>query len=512
MNIRDAMRRAAGFNRDKPAIIAGDYRLTFGEAWERGTRLANALLDAGLKPGDACGSLEDNTVEAVDFFLGCAIAGVIRVPLYARNARSSHLSMLDHTDCKAIVVAEHYADQVEGMENEIDTLDQVIVRSAAGYEDWLAGFSSEDPNPEIDENELYVIRHTGGTTGHPKGVPFTHKAWLDIGRNWFYTMPPVGEGDVCMHIAPISHASGYQFVPVWLSGGCNLVVEKYAAAPVVDQMVTEKVSYVFMAPTMVGDVMNVPGVEMQDWSSMKVLLIGAAPITEANVRKAYDIWGDSICSLYGQSEGVPVTISMANEWVRDDIPGSTPMRSVGRIHPFCDVKIADPDTHALMPMGEEGEICFKNDGQLTGYWRNESATEKTVYDGWVHTGDIGYVDQNGYLYMCDRKDDMILSGGYNIWPTELENVIATHPGVQEVVVIGVPNERFGESPYALIMEKEAGAVKKEDIIDMCATELGSYKKPSDVEIGLNPLPRTPVGKVSRKMIREPYWEGLGRRK
>ena len=241
-------------------------------------------------------------------------------------------------------------------------------------------------------------------------------------------------------------------------------------------------------------------------------VIGAAPITEANVRKAYDIWGDSICSLYGQSEGVPVTISMAKDWVRDDVPGSTPMRSVGRVHPFCDVKIADPETHANMPMGEEGEICFKNDGQLTGYWRNEEATNKTIYDGWVHTGDIGYIDINGYLYMCDRKDDMILSGGYNIWPTELENVIATHPGVQEVVVIGVPNERFGESPYALIMEKEEGAVNKDDIMDMCAKELGSYKKPSDVEIGLNPLPRTPVGKVSRKMIRAPYWEGMGRRK
>jgi len=512
MNIRDAMRRAAGFYRDQPAIIAGETRLTFGEAWERGTRLANALLDAGLKPGDACGSLEDNTVEAVDFFLGCAIAGVIRVPLYARNARTSHQAMLNHTDCKAVMVAEHYADQIEGMENEIDTLDTIIVRSAAGYNDWLAGFSAEDPNPEINDDDLYVIRHTGGTTGHPKGVPFTHKAWLDIGRNWFYTMPPVEEGDVCMHIAPISHASGYQFVPVWLSGGCNLVVEKYSAAPIVEQMVDDKVGYVFMAPTMVGDVMNVPGVEKKDWSAMKVLLIGAAPITEANVRKAYDIWGESICSLYGQSEGVPVTISMAKDWVRDDVPGSTPMRSVGRVHPFCDVKIADPETHEIMATGEEGEICFKNDGQLTGYWRNDDASSKTIYDGWVHTGDIGYIDINGYLYMCDRKDDMILSGGYNIWPTELENVIATHPGVQEVVVIGVPNERFGESPYALIMEKSEGAVNKDDIMEMCAKELGSYKKPSDVEIGLNPLPRTPVGKVSRKMIRAPYWEGMGRRK
>lgn len=512
MNIRDGMRRAAQFYRDDLAIIAGDSRLTFAESWERGLRMANALIDAGLKPGDSCASLEDNTLQAVDFFLGAAIAGVVRVPLYARNATSSHFSMMRNTDCKVCVADKHYLDQIEGAVDEIDSLKTILVRDKETYEEWLAGFPADDPNPEVSADDMYVIRHTGGTTGEPKGVPFTHKAWSDIGRNWFFTMPPVEVGDVCMHIAPISHASGYQFVPVWLQGGCNLVVEKYAAEPVVEQMVNDKVSYVFMAPTMVNDVMNVAGIENKDWSALKVLLIGAAPITEASVRKAHSIFGDAICSLYGQSEGVPVTISMAKDWVRDDIEGSNPLRSVGRVHPYCDVKIADEETGEIMPTGEEGEICFRNDGQLVGYWRNEKASIKTVKDGWVHTGDIGYLDENGYLYMCDRKDDMILSGGYNIWPTELENVIATHPGVQECVVIGIPDDRFGESPMALIMEKEEGAVKAEDIIEMCAKELGSYKKPSKVEISLDMLPRTPVGKVSRKMIRAPYWEALGRRK
>lgn len=511
MNIRDAMRRSALYHRDQLAIIAGDARLTYAEAWERGLRMANLLISFGIKPGDKVGSLEDNTLQAVDFFLGAAILNVTRVPLYARNAKTAHAHMLDHTDCKALVVDEHYLDQVDGLDKELDQLDNIIVRQKGDYEGWLASFPADDPNPEINDDDGYVIRHTGGTTGKPKGVNFTHQAWLDIGRNWFFTMPTVEVGDVCMHIAPISHASGYQFVPVWLMGGVNLVVEKYESNAVVEQMVKEGVGYVFTAPTMVLDLLQVKDIEKKDWSKLKVLLIGAAPITETAVRRAYDVWGDAMCQLYGQTEAVPATMTMAKEWVCE-VEGSQPLRSLGKIHPFCEVEIRDPDTLEKLPFGEEGEIALKVAGQMTGYWKNEESTKKTLIDGWVFTGDVGFTDENGYLYMRDRKDDMILSGGYNIWPTELENVLATHPEVIEVVAFGVPHERFGESPYAIVMVKDPEIVDEQELIDMCAKELGSYKKPIKVEIQTTSLPRTPVGKVSRKMIREPYWEGLGRKK
>lgn len=511
MNIRDMMRRSATFHRDRLAIIAGEHRLTYAQAWERGLRMANLLLSLGLKPGDRVGSLEDNTLEAVDFFLGAAIANLVRVPLYARNARSSHASMLEQTQCKAVVVAEKYADQLEGMTDELPELQHMLVRQHSGYEQWLASFPATDPNVPVNDDDLYVIRHTGGTTGKPKGVPFTHKAWLDIGRNWFFTMPPVEPGDVCMHIAPISHASGYQFVPIWLMGGVNLVVEKYEPVAVTQQMVRERVAYVFVAPTMARDILAVPGVKDMDWSAMKVILIGAAPITETDVRRAHEVWGDAICQLYGQSEGVPVCVTMGRDWTAS-VPGSQPMRSLGKVHPFCEVEIRDLENHLPVPHGTEGEICFRNDGQMPGYWQNPEASEKTIIRGFIHTGDIGYLDENGYLYMCDRKDDMIISGGFNIWPTELENVIATHPAVKEVVVFGVPSERFGESPYAIVTVNDPTQVTEQELIDLCARELGSYKKPVGVEIRTDSLPRTPVGKLSRKMIRDPYWEGTGRKK
>lgn len=511
MNVRDLMRRSATFYDDKPAIIAGDVRLTFGEAWERGLRMANALISAGLKPGDFCGSLEDNHHMAVDFFLGCTIAGVVRVPLYARNAKHSHAYMLEHTNCKVLITDQQHFESVEGLDQEISSLDKIIIRDAS-YEEWLASFSAEDPNPEIKGEDLYVIRHTGGTEGKSKGIPFSHKSWLDIGRNWFYTFPPIEEGDVCMHIAPISHASGYQFIPMWLQGGVNMVVQKYSPQQTADDIINEKVSYVFMVPTMLNDIMNLPGIEERNWSQLKALLIGAAPITEVNLRRAYAIFGECICSLYGQSEGVPVVTCRGKEWVRDDLEGSNPARSLGHVHPFCEVKIVDPDTNMELAFGEEGEICFRNDGQLPYYWENPEATAKAIIEGYVHTGDMGYLDRNGYLYMCDRKDDMILSGGFNIWPAELENVISAMDGVKEVVVIGVPDERFGEVPHAIVTLTEEGSVSEEEIISLCADKLGSYKKPGSVELSTAPIPRTPVGKLSRKMLRKPFWEKLGRLK
>ena len=513
MNVRDLLRQSAQFYANEPAIITDDIRLTFAEAWERGLRMANALYSLGLKPGDRCGSLEDNNLPAIDFFLGAAIANIVRVPLYARNARSSHAYMLDHTDCKAVIVDSIYESSIEGLNSEIESLETMFTRgSTEEYESWLAQFPAQDPDVDIKADDLYVIRHTGGTTGKPKGVPFTHQLWLLTGAFWIYSLPSPAVGDVCMHIAPISHASGYSFIPYWINGGCNLLVSKYEPNAVANMMEEEKVSFVFMAPTMVNDIMATPGASERDWSNLKVLLIGASPITEANAKRAYKMFGDAICSLYGQSEVGAVTLCPARDWIRTDIEGSNPIRSVGKVHPLCLVKIRDPDTHEEKSPGEEGEICVKFDTQMPGYWKNEEATKNTIINGWVHTGDVGYLDKNGYLYMCDRKDDMILSGGYNIWPAELENAISMLEDVQEVVVIGIPNERFGESPHAIVMEKKAGTVTKEQVVQAVIDECGSYKKPGSVEISTNPIPRTPVGKLSRKLIREPYWEGTGRRK
>ena len=220
MDVRTQMRRAAGFFADHEAVVHGDFRLTFDAAWRRGIRFGNGLIAMGVKPGDRVAVLEDNCIEAADFYLGVANANAVRVPLYPRNGREAHLHMVGHTGCRFLVVQDKYAHEVEGLEDDLPDLERIFVRDSS-YEEWLATQSDVDPDLPISEDDLYILRHTGGTTGPSKGVAYTHGMWLDVGRNWFYTFPPVEIGDKCLHMGPISHGSGYFFGPTWLGGGVS---------------------------------------------------------------------------------------------------------------------------------------------------------------------------------------------------------------------------------------------------------------------------------------------------
>ena len=244
------MRRAAQHFSTREAIVYNDQRLTFAEAWARGVKLANALLAMGLQPGDRVGVLEDNSVQAADFFQAAAIANLVRVPLYPRNGRSAHLHMLGHTDCRAVLVSAVHAHEIQEIGADLPGLEHVVVRDDS-YEGWLAQQSDVDPDVTIEPDNYFIIRHTGGTTGLSKGVAYTHKAWLAAGRDWFYTFPPVEPGDKCLHLGPISHGSGYQYLPIWLAGGCNVMVDHFETSETLALMEGEQINFCFMVPTMV---------------------------------------------------------------------------------------------------------------------------------------------------------------------------------------------------------------------------------------------------------------------
>ncbi len=508
MDVRSAMRRAARYYSGREAVVHGETRLTFAEAWDRGLRLANALIALGLEPGDRVASLEDNSVRAADFFLAAAAANLVRVPLYPRNGREAHRHMLGHTGCRALLVDAHHADEVAGLEDELPALEHVILRDQ-GYEDRLAAHPAQDPDVAIDADDNYIIRHTGGTTGLGKGVAYPHRSWLAAGRDWFYLYPPVEPGDRCLHVAPISHGSGYLFVPIWLGGGCNVLVERFHPTETLDLMEREGIAYMFMVPTMVAVVNQDPTARGRDWSQLKCVLISAAPIADDTALTAREIFGDVLYQGYGQTEVLPIAMMGPRQWFAE-VEGSQPLRACGMPLPFAELEIWDEDNKALPP-GEAGQIVAKTDGQMSGFWENPEATRERMVDGWVLTGDIGMLDENGYLYMLDRADDMIISGGYNIWPAEIENVIADHPAVLEVAVFGIPDDKWGETPMAVCVVDGATEISEDEIVALCAERLGSYKKPSRVELRREPLPKSPVGKVRRKDLRDPHWEGRDRK-
>lgn len=508
LNVRDAMRFAAQSNRDRLAIVSGDRSLTFGEAWQRGIRMANALLDLGLRSGDRVAVLEDNCIEAADFFLGMAAANLVRVPLYKRNSSEAHAQMVKQTGCRALVVGHKHQEEIADIKNAVPELEHVIVRSD-DYEGWLSSQREDDPDPDIDSSDFYIIRHSGGTTGQSKGMAFSHRAWLSTERDWTYRLPPIELGDACTHVAPISHGSGYLFVPVWLAGGYNILERKFDPQRHFD-LLTEHGGYCFAVPTIVSDLVSfAKNNPVPDVSKLKALVIAGAPMRESTARAAYEIFGDRLHQFFGQTEAVPATWMTAKEWF-GDVSGSSPMRSVGRVMPFARIEIRDEDNKSL-PLGEVGEIAIQVDGQMEKIWNEPEMTARRLVDGWVLSGDIGKLDQNGYLYLIDRKDDMIISGGFNIWPAELEIAIATHPAVREVVVVAAPHPRWGETPAAIVVAHDGASISEAEVIEVCATRLGGYKKPTLVVIQSEPLLRTPVGKIPRKQLRERFWQTDGQR-
>jgi acyl-CoA synthetase (AMP-forming)/AMP-acid ligase II len=505
------MRQSAQFNAKRLAIVHNDTELTFAEAWDRAKRMANGLLAMGLRPGDRVGVLEDNSIEAQDFFAGAAIAGLVRVPLYARNAPESHHHMLSHTGCRALVVAEQYVADVSTIRETLPDLGTVFVRDGS-YESWLGEQSAVDPNVDIAPDDWYIVRHTGGTTGKSKGVAYTHRSWLAAGRDWFYNFPPMQAGDSCLHVGPISHGSGYLYTPTWLSGGTNVLLDHFDPSETLDVMESRGIGYMFLVPAMLNSIVREPSARTREWSKLKVIQIGGAPINDDTALLGRDVFGDVLYQGYGQTEALPVCMMGPTEWF-SEVAGSNPLRSAGRALPFAYLQIRDTDDHSVaLPIGEEGEIAISCDGQMLGFWDNEEATaERLTSDGFVLTGDIGRLDENGYLYVLDRKDDMIISGGFNIWPAELENVIQNHPEIIEVAVVAVPNHRWGEAPMALCVVREGATVTEAEVIALCVEHLGSYKKPAKVEFRHEALPKSPVGKLQRKVLREPYWAGFDRR-
>jgi acyl-CoA synthetase (AMP-forming)/AMP-acid ligase II len=501
------MCRSAGFHADLIAVRSQGRQLSYAEAWSRGCRLANALLSLGLKPGDRVGVLEDNSIEAADFYLAAVVGGFVRVPLYRRNAAGSHEHMLRHTGCKAVVVTGEHAYELDGLEAKVEGL-RVVVRGP-DYEDWLGLFPATDPNPAIGLDDLFIIRHSAGTSGQPKGVSYTHRAWMSATRDWFYQVPPVNVGDLMLHVAPISHGSGYLFLPIWLGGGCNILEPAFSAAMAVDLLENSSVAYFFAVPTMLADIVTHVGGRPLDVPNLKVVMVSGAPISAKTAQAAHEVFGDTLHQMYGQTEAVPVTFMGPGEWFAAR-PGSSPLLSAGRVMPFAEVEIRG-EGNKPVPTGEEGEIALRCEGQMTGIWEDPEQTARRMVDGWVLTGDVGRLDANGYLYVVDRVDDMIVSGGFNIWPAELERVIAALPGVREVVVFGAPHERWGETPVAEVILEDGAELDGATIIEACRASLGSYKRPGKVVFRTEPFPRSPVGKLQRKVIRESYWDGHERR-
>jgi long-chain acyl-CoA synthetase len=521
MNVKHFIDRAVREYPNKTAVVYKDVRRTFRELNGRVNGLASGLLKLGVKKGDRVGILLKNCSEFIEIDLSLSKTGMVRVPLNARLTGSDHQYMLNDSDAETLIFGEGFTDVLQTVRPNLKTVKRLIrvsedlskadVLEALDYEKLIGGSSREEPVSEIEENDLHTLFYTSGTTGKPKGAMLTQKSWANVAVNLILDYGPVTEDDVILNTQPLSHGAGFFVLPYFVRGATNVLIPEFKPSVVFETIEREKVTVLKLVPSMLYQLIDAPEKSRYDLRSLHSIIYGGSPIAVPRLLEAIQFFGKKLVQLYGQAEA-PMCISTLSR--RDHIAEGTEevvkrLGSAGKPCVNVEVRIVNDEGKDVKP-GEVGEVIVKGYHLMTGYWKLPEATAEVMKGGWVHTGDLGYFDAEGFIFLVDRKRDVIISGAFNIYPKEIEDVIVTHPKVKEVAVIGVPDEKWGEAVKAVVVPKENARIGEEEIIDHCRHHLANFKKPKTVDF-VAELPRNPYGKVQKTLLREPFWKGLDRR-
>lgn len=502
---------------DRTAIIFQDQRLTFRELNARSNQLGNALLSLGLKTGQKVAVLMNNCVELVESLSGIPKSGLALVPLNARQSGQEQAYILNDSEAEALIVGENLFPVIDPILTAVPRLKHIVIvggdrRGGLNYQDLVGKQPETEPKVEIDEDDIDRIHYTSGTTGKPKGVVVTYRITYNHLVNTLLNLDqPISPTDVNLNIGPLTHAAGLMMSTYCIRGAANVVLDKFDIDLVFQTIEKEKVTAVLFIPTMMNMILAHPKLHTYDLSSLKRIWYGTAPMSPEKLKEAIQIFGNIFRQNYGLTEAPqPITYLGPEDHI---IEGTEKERrrlaSAGKPALGVAVRIVKEDDVEIKP-GEIGEIVIQTNQLMKEYWKNPQATAEAFRGGWFHTGDMGTIDEDGFIYIMDRKHDMIISGGFNIYPREVEDAIMTHPQVAEAAVVGVPDEIWGESVKAFVVVKPGAALTEEHIIQCCKEHLASYKKPKSVEFRPD-LPKNAYGKVLRKVLKEPYWQGHTRR-
>ena len=515
MNTTDFLNIATAICPDKTAIVYEDKRYTFSQLNERVNRLANGLIKLGIKQGDRVAFLQVNCNQCVETYFAVAKMGAIYLPLNFRAKEKELAYMLDTAEATTILIGDRYIPMIKAIQPEVKSLKNLIsiekkYDDLLYYEDIVQSSPADEVVAEIDEKDTTILMYTAGTTGFPKGVMLSHQSFSSyMLENVSPANPESDESNILT--VPLYHVAGIQAMMAAIYGGRTLVMERqFEPEEWMTLVETEKANRAMMVPTMLKQLLDHPDFKKHDLSSLRVITYGAAPMPLPVIRKALEEFpGVSFINAFGQTETASTITALGPE---DHVLTGTEeekerklkrLASIGKPMPDVEMKVIDDDGKTLEP-NEVGEILARGPRVMSGYWKDEEKTAKTIdKDGWVHTGDIGYVDEDGYYFLSGRSSDMIIRAGENISPEELENVIREHPKVEDVAVIGVPDETWGEEPRAVVIPRKGEKPTEEEIMEWCRKGLASFKRPRTV-VFVDDLPRNPMGKLIKKDIRELY--------
>lgn len=506
MDMATLVRQGAERFHASPIVICDRQIQTYGECYERASRLARALADLGLRPGDRVATLTDNSPQALELVFGIALGGFVRASLYTHNTAEINAHLMTVIGASALIVQHQhlaeiapYADQVAGLRHLV-VCDGPAAGAALDYEDVLAAAAAEDPHVEVAQDRPQTIRFSAGTTGRPKPIVHDVAGWTAVGAETASVLPTFTPDDRYLVAGPLSHAS-FMSVPAILSvGGSLALMRRFDPETFLAQVAELRGTFTFGVPTMIHAVATHPSVSTFDLSSIRCVAYGGSPITAQTMHHAREVFGDVLVQIYGQSEGAPLTFLSPADHVAQN---GKWLGSAGRPAPHAQVRIVDDDGSEL-PQGQVGEVAALTPTAFAGVWDDDEATKaRFLPDGAVLTRDVGYLDDDGYLFVTGRKGDMIISGGHNIWPIELEKVLVEHPAVAEAAVVGIPHDRWGETPLGLIVVRDGAAVTADELVAWTRAKLGPIKKLGAVVFGAE-LPLSPMGKLLRHKVRDQY--------
>ncbi len=517
--VNDFLRRAAKLYPDKTGVVDGARRFTYRELQARAHRLANALRGLGIGKGDRVCILSPNSHFFLESFYGTSLIGAILVPLNYRLVAADHEYILNHAGVSAVLVDPEYAGVVDGIRARLRTVRHWIAATydgaaPAGWTDWYAliGAAPADPPPPValDENDVVSINYTSGTTARPKGVMMTHRNCYVNAYNLIAHLG-IRHDDVELWTLPMFHCNGWGGVyALTAMGGTHVVLRAIDAKLIFELIARESVTFACMAPAVLRAILDYPDKAQHAIRTRPRFTVAGAPPPAAFIERLETELGWQFIQIYGLTETAPLlTVSGPDHYTRADDWARRAHAGVEGIG--VEVQVLDDEARPVPPDGVSvGEICARSNVVFAGYWEQPDETARAIRDGWFHTGDLAVWDAVGNVHIVDRKKDVIISGGENISSSEIEDALYQHPAVLECAVIGVPHDKWGETPKALVVCRPEHTPTAEDLIAFCRTHLAHFKCPTSIEF-IPELPRTATGKLQKFKLRERYWAGAQRR-
>ena len=502
MRLADYLDKGASLDPDAPCLTTEGETRTYGEVRQLSVAIAGALAARGIVPGERVAVLSGNDPTAFTCVFGISRAGAVWCPINPRNEAAENRELLDLFGCRALFFSMSFAPLVTKIRDELPALTTLVCLDGevAGALT-LAEFLAAHPGVDLDsEDDLAMIVGTGGTTGRPKGVELTG-ANLEAMTAITLMSYPWPDRPVYLALAPLTHAAGVLCFPVLARGGEIVIMRKPDVAEFIWLIQRHRVTHTFLPPTLIYMVLAHATLDETDLSSLRCFWYGAAPMSATRLEEALRRIGPVMAQLFGQTEAPMMisTMSPADHYRPDGSIALSRLSSAGRPSPLVTVAIMGPDGE-LLPRGETGEIVARGSLVMRGYHRDPAATAAASAHGWHHTGDIGYLDESNYLYIVDRAKDMVITGGFNVYSTEVEQALMQHPAVQDCAVIGLPDDKWGERVTAILQLRAGATVDKQEVVAFVKERIGSVKTPKQIEIW-DDLPRSKVGKILKGDLR-----------